>query len=266
MFHVVIDTQPVESSKLSRVVVFARVIRPIVVGDEITISYLSNLCSSRHNRNELLLCAFNFNCNCQRCKNEIEIEKLIQVKQEEIIITKLNNLIINHSLTTIKGLNIMIKILEDNKLNYSNSHDFAMLILQSSLQFKKQIKQENSFEILLNINILIVRSCIIIIDIWKIINCYHPQRIDYILQMGVAGLSLQGLNINSSIILSSENKKYYSLLILNSIELMKEGINILNKLSNSNYKIIELENNNKIIKIPSIKLLDKAKTLLNSFK
>ena len=56
------------------VVVWLTCIRPVAAGEEICVSYLSQLCTPSAATRQLLQGAFNFECQCERCVRESSIE------------------------------------------------------------------------------------------------------------------------------------------------------------------------------------------------
>ena len=59
-----------ERGRVDKVLVHLTTVKDIKAGEELTVSYLSQLCTSASTRTEVLRQAFLFNCYCERCREE----------------------------------------------------------------------------------------------------------------------------------------------------------------------------------------------------
>eukprot|EP01038_Epipyxis_sp_PR26KG_P010300 gene10300-13846_t len=84
--------------------------KQILPGEEICISYLSNLCVDLNQRKELLNDSFHFNCNCERCTQEQHIHTMLMNTNNKLY----ENQQINRLIKIQKELEI---IYEDHNIN-----------------------------------------------------------------------------------------------------------------------------------------------------
>lgn len=268
--HSNIKTQSTQRKQGVQVVLHT--LAPIKAGEELTISYVRQLCIPVENRRILLLNSFRFNCSCNRCilesntKNKCTVvttqEKIIlsghqfmvanvhqslsnstnrihtcidtdMHRQLDAIVDFVSICRQNHTLPTTNS--VPIKSFEQLAVIYA-CHDLAMSFITSP----KTDSNPKGNVILKGIDHLrvVLRCCWVVSTCWDLFGCsIHPTRLDYILYgLTVKVASRSAAIVDLSVILGGTPQNQSSVvheLNRHVSELVTDGLKIVRVLSRS---------------------------------
>ena len=238
------------NNKTPRLCLCAIAIKDIEIGDELGITYLSDLCLDFNKRQILLHESFHFQCNCQRCNieknsaielnnnnnynisndDELQLRLHLNYKSNDNrnyidnIITKIEKRILSYKYNNNNNNPVQSFVYSD----YNTCLSCIMKLMEyirinnKSKDICKEDNDTTSYtHICIHILELIIRICNICAKCWDVIGCqYLMIKVNYLLLGTTMGMKLKSLNSNST---SFKTKKIISI----AIKLAEEAINIL---------------------------------------
>jgi SET domain len=204
--------KPLSGSECSLSIVLTA-IEPISAGNEVTISYLTQLCLPLAERRALLHEAFGFHCLCPRCKNEEEGKQRGsegEGSQPKTLRAFINGRINTRAPTSSQSQSGLLRYFKDvtellDQLKVASDvlnavllrdemapevydvHATAMLILSTI----KSVKDMDAY-----LQAMVTcRACFLISQCWRLCGCrYSLQRLEYLL----AGVSSAAMGLGAS--------------------------------------------------------------------
>ena len=231
-------------------------VKEINQSDEISISYINQLCSSVRNRKELLSQAFHFNCTCERCLLEetqmVTLVPNILDRQLDNVLTDVANGVIDIMNTSIQYDNEIIIKSENSLHNIQVSyaaHDIALLLME---KYYKVLSNNNNIR---NLEI-VLRSIIVIYNCWFKINCINLPNI--------INVYVNCKSFSRKLLILANSKNDHKGILIQCEEIIKKGIENLEKyqkIKSSNN--IDYESNENVINVSTFEYFRKLYKVMN---
>ena len=229
--------------KDNNVNVHLNVLNSINVGDEITISYLTNPMMSLNDRNDYLQKSFKFHCQCHRCMKELSLSSSSSPSSSSSSFDKsnINNENIGNLLSLL--MNIEKNDMKTINIDIYDVNNNCMVLLQKVLEDIDTISTNSTNSTNLKAKCIAIKTIASMSILWKLADCsLYFQRINLLLKSAIIAQSLLPNYSDNSTIKECVNI---------SKQHTKEILFILPKLGEKNEqmqsKVIEIDKQFKLI-------------------